>query len=59
MTKIVVDASVAIKWYVPEIHADAAVRILEGDFVLCAPDLIGAELANAIWKKVRRAEISR
>ena len=58
MTKIVVDAGVAIKWYVPEIHSAAAVRLLEGDFVLCAPDLIGPELANAVWKKVRRAEIS-
>jgi|SRR6185369_13505561 len=58
MTKIVVDASVAIKWYVPEIHSPAAVRLLEGDFVLCAPDLIGPELANALWKKVRRNEIT-
>jgi predicted nucleic acid-binding protein len=59
MTKIVVDASVAIKWYVPEIHSAAAVRLLDSDFILLAPDLIGAELANAVWKKVRRAEISR
>jgi predicted nucleic acid-binding protein len=44
---------------VPEIHSAAVVRLLEGDFVLLAPDLIGAELANAVWKKVRRAEISR
>jgi len=59
MTKIVVDASVAIKWYVPEIHSAPAVRLLEGHFILLAPDLIGAELANAVWKKVRRDEITR
>lgn len=59
MIKIVVDASVAIKWYVPEIHSAAAVLLLEGDFILCAPDLIGPELANVVWKKVRRTEISR
>ncbi|HVR44512.1 MAG TPA: type II toxin-antitoxin system VapC family toxin [Thermoanaerobaculia bacterium] len=58
MSLFVVDASVAVKWFVPEIHSNAAARLLDPDIVLCAPDLIGPELANALWKKVRRGEIT-
>jgi len=59
MKKLVVDASVAVKWFVPEIHSPAASRLLDEQISLCAPDLIGPELANTLWKKVRRAEITR
>src|SRR5437899_588006 len=59
MRKIVVDASVAVKWFLPEAHSAAAARLLDAEFLLCAPDLIGPELANTVWKKVRRGEISR
>ena len=59
MRKIVVDASVVAKWFVPEIHSDAAARLLGPAIVLFAPDLIVAEFANVLWKKVRRAEITR
>ena len=59
MKKIVVDTSIAVKWFVPEIHSDAAARLLDAEFVLCAPDLIGPELANTLWKKMRRGDISR
>ena len=55
--RTVVDASVAVKWYLPEPGAGAADRILseaiDGTRELIAPDLIVAELANALWKKVR------
>lgn len=58
MNRLVVDASVVIKWYVPEVHSAEAVRLLEEEWVLVAPDLLGAEVANTLWKKVRRGEIS-
>ena len=57
MTRWVVDASVAIKWFVPEVHSDAALRLLDGDKVLLAPDLLIPELGNIVWKKVRRGEM--
>jgi len=57
--KLVVDASVAVKWFVPEIHSVAAARILEADVALYAPDLIGPEFGNILWKKVRRQEVGR
>jgi predicted nucleic acid-binding protein len=59
MRKVVVDASVAAKWFVPEIHSAAAERLLDPSIVLCAPDLIGPEIGNILWKKVRRGEITR
>lgn len=59
MKKLVVDASVAIKWFVPEIHSLAASRLLDTPIYLCAPDLIGPEIGNTLWKKVHRDEITR
>lgn len=58
MKPVVVDASVATKWYVPEAHAAAAFRLLDSEFILYAPDLLRTELANVLWKKVRRQEIT-
>jgi predicted nucleic acid-binding protein len=55
MTKLVVDASVAIKWFVPEPLSVEARRILDdyqaGTLSLLAPDLINAEVGNIVWKK--------
>jgi predicted nucleic acid-binding protein len=59
MKKVVVDASVAVKWFVPEIHSVAASRMLDREIALYAPDLIGPEFGNILWKKVRREEIRR
>jgi len=56
--KYVVDASVAVKWYVPEIHSAAAERLLDGANDLHAPDLIVPEFGNILWKKVGRGELT-
>ncbi len=56
--RFVVDASVAIKWFVPEIHAGAARRLLREGVILLAPDLIWAEVANALWRKWRERELA-
>jgi len=54
---VVVDASVAVKWYVPEIHTDIAERLLTDKYELHAPELIWPELGNILWKKNRRGEL--
>jgi len=59
MKKAVVDASVAVKWFVPEVHSEAAARLLDGEIAIYAPDLIGPEFGNILSKKVRRREITR
>lgn len=57
MSVFVVDASVVIKWFVPEIHSQAARRWLGASHDYVAPDLLFSETGNAVWKKVRRKEL--
>lgn len=57
MSVFVVDASVVVKWFVPEIHSEAAQRLLTLPHEYLAPDLLFAETANTIWKKIRRGEL--
>jgi predicted nucleic acid-binding protein len=57
--RLVLDASVAIKWYVPEVHAIRALHILDRDVAFSAPDLIYAEVGNTLWKMARRGDLSR
>jgi len=56
---LVVDASVAIKWFVEEVRSDAARAVLGSGEPLIAPDLVVPEACNAAWKKVRRGELSQ
>ena len=58
MSSAVVDASVAVKWFVPERHASDAVRLLRADLTLLAPDLIWIEVGNVLWKKWRAGELT-
>lgn len=55
--RLVVDASVAIKWLVPEADSAPALEIASA-YDLVAPQLIYAECANIVWKKVRRGELT-
>lgn len=57
MSVFVVDASVVIKWFVPEIHSEAARRWLDVSHDYIAPDLLFPEVGNVVWKKVRRKEL--
>jgi len=55
--RLIIDASVAVKWVVTETGSDLAEPLLERDLI--APDLLFAECANVLWKKVRRGELTR
>ena len=59
MNRFVVDASVAVKWYLPEEQSDHAARLCRRDTVLEAPDLLHSEIGNVLWKRVRRRELTR
>jgi predicted nucleic acid-binding protein len=60
LSAIVVDASVGVKWFVPEVHAAEARQWRNGPDELHAPAFFfDLEIANILWKKVRRAEITR
>ena len=58
MNALVIDASIAIKWVVEEEGTPEALA-LRRRAKLLAPDLLVAECANILWKKVRRDELSR
>lgn len=57
MSQYVVDASVAVKWVVAEEGTQNALALLSAGS-LCAPELLIAECANIIWKKVRLAQLN-
>lgn len=56
MSRYVLDASIAIKWFVPEIYSDVARRLLASNHTFLVPDFFFAEVANVLWKRVRRGE---
>jgi predicted nucleic acid-binding protein len=58
LTRFVVDASVAVKWVLPEVHSDAALRLRRQDYELLVPDFFFPEIANVLWKRIRRGEDS-
>jgi predicted nucleic acid-binding protein len=55
---IVVDASVAVKWVLPEADSGPAVALREAD-ALIAPSLVIAEIGNALWKSVLRGDVDK
>lgn len=57
MSALVVDASVAVKWFLPEPDSGEALRLAAAPFVPIAPSLLWSELANAVWKRIRRGEV--
>lgn len=59
MSRYVVDASVAIKWFIPEIRSEAALRLHHSHSRLHVPALITLELGNMLAKKIRRGELTR
>lgn len=58
MNSFVIDASIAVKWVVEEEGTQEAL-ILRQRAKLLAPELLVAECANILWKKVRRDELSK
>jgi predicted nucleic acid-binding protein len=61
--RVVVDASVAVKWVLPENDSDQADRFLtnaiDRSVRFLAPDTYMAEVANALWvRAARRHDIS-
>jgi predicted nucleic acid-binding protein len=53
---LVIDASIAVKWVVEE-DCTAEALVLRQKAKLIAPELLIAECANILWKKVQRGEL--
>jgi len=58
LTPYVVDASVAVKWFLPEPHSEAAIALLRSGRALLAPDLLWAEFGNALAKRCQAKELT-
>ncbi len=58
---LVVDASVAAKWYLKEEGHERAAAVMEAglsrETKLLAPALLAAELGNVLWQRNRRGEL--
>lgn len=59
MAVYVVDSSVAVKWFFPELHSAQALRCLDDAHTLHAPDLLLLEFDNVLCKRLRRGQIVR
>lgn len=55
---IVLDASVALKFFLPEVGSDAALRLLTSRLAFAAPDIFPLELLAAVTKYHRRKLIT-
>lgn len=55
---LVVDASVAVKWVLPEAGSERAIAMRTTDEDLIAPSLACAEIGSAIWRAVLRGDLS-
>ena len=58
MTPLVIDASVGLKWFLPEVHSIVSRRLTLGNFELNVPSLFYVEVGNALWMKTRRSELT-
>ncbi len=57
MSELIVDASVALCWFVKEPATEKANRLIVTKIDLVAPSLMLVELANGLWNRTRRKEI--
>jgi len=53
----VLDASVVVKWFLPEPWAEAARRLRRADLDCHSPDLLLLETCNALWKHVVKGNL--
>ena len=58
MNRYVVDASVGIKWFLPEIHSEAASRWPRLNASFHVPAFFSLELSNVLSKRIRRNELT-
>jgi predicted nucleic acid-binding protein len=58
LSEFIVDASVALCWFATEAETAFANRLIAAAVDLVAPSLMLVELANGLWKKTRRGEMS-
>jgi predicted nucleic acid-binding protein len=56
--RYVVDASIAVKWFIPETHSQSASSFQYTSYGLHVPAFFMLELGNVLSKKIRRGELT-
>lgn len=56
---IVVDASLAVKWFLPEVGADAAALVLLSDKVIIGPDMLAVEVNATLVRGANMVKANR
>lgn len=51
MNKYVIDANIAVKWVIPEIYSDLALRLKNPNYELLVPDFFSLKLLIFFGKK--------
>ena len=63
MTLYVIDAGIAVKWFLNEPLSEKALQLLkqfqQGAVELVAPELLIAEVANVFWKRAARGDLTK
>lgn len=59
MSLFVVDSSVGIKWFVPEVLSPDALAFRNSGHELHVPAFFDVEITNIVWKKLQRGELTR
>lgn len=59
MSLYVVDASVGVKWMLPEPYTTEALRLQNPAHQLHSPAFFNVELANILWRKIRQGLLTR
>jgi predicted nucleic acid-binding protein len=58
VSRLVVDASVAARWLIPQQRSDVSEAVLDPQHELLAPDFIRLEIGNVLWKYRRAGLLS-
>ena len=54
---LVVDASVAVKWFVEEEDTKRACLLADGAVEIHCPHLLASEVGSALWRKVLQGQV--
>ncbi|AIE87354.1 type II toxin-antitoxin system VapC family toxin [Fimbriimonas ginsengisoli] len=59
MSRVVVDASVVLKWYFHEAFSEEALRVANHAHEVVVPDLIFGQVGAVLWRRVKSGEMKR
>jgi predicted nucleic acid-binding protein len=58
MSLYIVDASVALKWFLPESESEVALRLRAPSHLLAAPDYLWLEVGSVVCQAIQRKELT-